>query len=128
MAWKKGQSGNKKGRPRLNEIEKQNVEYFKEQLKKYSVDALDVLHKLLLESFNQDIKFKCAKYILDRTYGTNFVAEQNIETDKELKVVLISKNGKDVDTEEIEELISEEECIWNEEEQDDWGTDDIYKG
>ena len=75
LAWKTGQSGNRKGRPRLDEVEKQNVAYFKQQLKKYSVTALEELFELMSNSINQDIRYKCATYILDRCYGRDFVAE-----------------------------------------------------
>lgn len=58
LAWKTGQSGNRKGRPRLDEVEKQNVAYFKQQLKKYSVTALEELFELMSNSINQDIRYK----------------------------------------------------------------------
>lgn len=129
MAWKKGQSGNKKGRPKLDEVEKQNVSYFKQQLKKYSVPALEELFELMTNSINQDIRFKCATYILDRCYGKEFVAERMEEQKKDIKIQLITRQGTEVDQTLIDK---EEQELWNEaimeDDTDDWGTDDIYLG
>lgn len=129
MAWKTGQSGNKKGRPRLDEVEKQNVSYFKTQLKKYSVPALEELFELMTNSINQDIRYKCATYILDRCYGKEFVAERMEEQSKDIKIQLITRQGTEVDQTLIDK---EEQELWNEaimeDDTDDWGTDDIYLG
>ncbi|MBT9764456.1 hypothetical protein GPK73_08375 [Coprococcus comes] len=84
MAWKKGQSGNRTGRPKLNEVEKQNVSYFKKQLKKYSVSALEELFELMANSVNQDIRYKCATYILDRCYGKVLQRTMQRKTEKEV--------------------------------------------
>lgn len=126
MAWKTGQSGNRKGRPKLNEVEKQNVSYFKQQLKKYSVPALEELFELMTNSVNQDIRYKCATYLLDRCFGKDFVAERLEEQNKDITIQLITRQGAEVD----QSLIDEQE-LWNEaieEDTDDWGTDDIYLG
>lgn len=129
MAWKTGQSGNKKGRPRLDEVEKQNVSYFKQKLKEYSVPALEELFELMTNSFNQDIKYKCATYILDRCYGKDFVAEKLEEQSKDITIKLITRQGTEVDQALIDK---EEQEMWNEaimeDDTDDWGTDDIYLG
>ena len=129
MAWKTGQSGNKKGRPRLDEVEKQNVSYFKQQLKKYSVPALEELFELMTNSINQDIRYKCATYILDRCYGKEFVAERMEEQSKDIKIQLITRQGTEVDQTLIDK---EEQEMWNEaimeDDTDDWGSDDIYLG
>lgn len=126
LAWKTGQSGNRKGRPKLNEVEKQNVSYFKQQLKKYSVPALEELFELMTNSVNQDIRYKCATYLLDRCFGKDFVAERLEEQNKDITIQLITRQGAEVD----QSLIDEQE-LWNEaieEDTDDWGTDDIYLG
>lgn len=128
MAWKTGQSGNKKGRPRLDEVEKQNVSYFKQRLKEYSVPALEELFELMTNSINQDIRYKCATYILDRCYGKEFVAERMEEQSKDIKIQLITRQGTEVDQTLIDK---EEQEMWNEameDDTDDWGTDDIYLG
>ena len=128
MAWKTGQSGNKKGRPKLDEVEKQNVSYFKQQLKKYSVPALEELFELMTSSMNQEIRYKCATYILDRCYGKDFVAERLEEQSKDIRIHLITRQGAEIDQSLIDE---EEQKAWNEaieEDSDDWGTDDIYLG
>lgn len=128
MPFKKGQSGNKKGRPKLDEVEKQNVAYFKQQLKRYSVVALEELYDLMCNSFNPEIRYKCATYILDRSYGKDFVAEKAEDDNKNIKIQLFVKDGKEVDQTEISKI---EEDIWNDvedESDDDWGLDDIYYG
>lgn len=129
MAWKKGQSGNRKGRPKLNEVEKQNVTFFKQQLKKYSVPALEELFELMTNSINQDIRYKCATYILDRCFGKDFVAERLEEQNKDIKIQLVTRQGTEVDQALIDK---EEQEMWNEaimeDDTDDWGTDDIYLG
>lgn len=130
MPFKKGQSGNKKGRPKLNEVEKQNVAYFKQQLKNYSVVALEELYDLMCNSFNPEIRYKCATYILDRCYGRDFVAEQSTDENKDIKITLITKQGKKVDNElfeaiENELLEMEKDCL--EDDDEEWGND-IYLG
>lgn len=128
MAWKTGQSGNRKGRPRLNEVEKQNASFFKKQLKKYSVPALEELYELMTNSINQDIRYKCATYLLDRCFGKDFVAERLEEQNKDITIQLITRAGTEVDQTLIDEELQES---WNEaieEDTDDWGTDDIYLG
>lgn len=132
MAWKAGESGNKKGRPVLNEVEKQNVTYFKQQLKKYSVLALEELFELMTNSINQDIRYKCATYILERCYGKDFIAEHSEEQNKGIRIELVSQKGKDINEkamQEIEEEILniENEDSWDEEDEN-WGDDDIYLG
>lgn len=127
MAWKIGQSGNRNGRPRLNEVEKQNVSYFRQQLKKYSVPALEELYELMTNSLNQDIRYKCATYILDRCFGKDFVAEKLEEQNQDIRIQLVTVQGTEVN----QALIDGEEELWNEtmtEDTDDWGTDDIYLG
>ena len=104
------------------------TEYFKKQLKKYSVSALEELFELMANSVNQDIRYKCATYILDRCYGKDFVAERLEEQNKDIRIQLITRQGTEVDQSLIDK---EEQELWNEaieEDTDDWGTDDIYLG
>ena len=131
LAWKTGQSGNRKGRPRLDEVEKQNVAYFKQQLKKYSVTALEELFELMSNSINQDIRYKCATYILDRCYGRDFVAERLEGQDKDIRIQLITTGETYQPNEQDEQEIwnVENNTDWMEEDTDgDWGADDIYLG
>lgn len=113
----------------MDEVEKQNVSYFKQQLKKYSVPALEELFELMTNSISQDIRYKCATYILDRCYGKDFVAEKmDEEKNREIKIQLITRQGLEVDQTAIDE---QEQELWDEvieEDEDDWGTDDIYLG
>ncbi len=107
MTWTKGESGNKLGRPKRNEIEKQNIAHFKEQLKKYSVTALDELVELMQTSMNQEIRFKCCTYILDKYLGKNFAVEEEEQKQEDNKVCinLISVKG----TEPNETILKDEE-------------------
>lgn len=107
MPWKKGQSGNRKGRPALDEKQKQNVSIFKNRLKQYSVVALEELINMMMTTTNQEIKYKICTYILDKTYGKNFIAEQFTENNDIININLIPVPSKT-------------------EEDDEWGSDDIY--
>ena len=102
---------------------------FKQRLKEYSVHALEELFELMTNSINQDIRFKCATYILDRCYGKEFVAERMEEQSKDIKIQLVTRQGTEVDQALIDK---EEQELWNEaimeDDTDDWGTDDIYLG
>ena len=101
---------------------------FKQRLKEYSVPALEELFELMTNSINQDIRFKCATYILDRCYGKDFVAEKLEEQNKDITIKLITRQGTEVDQALIDK---EEQEMWNEaimeDDTDDWGTD-IYLG
>lgn len=127
MPWIKGQSGNKGGRPVLNEVEKQNVSYFKEELKRHSVIALEELVNLMVNSQNPEMKYKCSTYILDRCYGRDFVAERMEEQNKDIRIHLVTVQNNEVDSEWIEEQIKEAEELKEENIDSEW-MDDIYLG
>lgn len=99
----------KKGRPVLNELEKQHRTYFIQQLKKYSVSALEELFDMMMNSNSQEIKYKCATYILDKCYGKEFVADGKETQDNELVVRLISVPAKEIDFKQAENEIRQVE-------------------
>lgn len=113
MPWEKGQSGNKNGRPALNEKQKQNVAIFKKRLKEHSVVALDELINMMMTTTNQELKYKICTYILDKTYGKNFIAEQFDEKDDTININLIP-------------VPSDRNIIYQDDTDEDWGMDDRY--
>lgn len=143
MAWKKGESGNRKGRPRRTEKEKMQVEQFREQLQMYSVEALETLVNILRYSLNQELQYKVGIYILNRTFGTEFVAVSDLSEDKTINLVMNVVKGKEIDSQladkEVSQTLSEgvmfedekASDVWNmlsDDEQDDWDgwDEDIY--
>ncbi|HIX99550.1 MAG TPA: hypothetical protein H9974_08530 [Candidatus Dorea intestinigallinarum] len=75
MAWQKGTSGNPRGRPRHNEIEKQNKENFEQELKKYSSEALETIVELIHSPLNHSLRFKASVWVLEHIYGKDFHIE-----------------------------------------------------
>ena len=143
MAWKKGESGNRKGRPRRTEKEKMQVEQFREQLQMYSVEALETRVNILRYSLNQELQYKVGIYILNRTFGTEFVAVSDLSEDKTINLVMNVVKGKEIDSQladkEVSQTLSEgvmfedekASDVWNmlsDDEQDDWDgwDEDIY--
>ena len=110
MTWTKGESGNKLGRPKRNEIEKQNIAHFNGQIKKHYATALQELVELMQNSMNEDIRFKCCTYILDKYLGKNFVVEEEEQRQEDNRVCinLISVKGTEPDETNLKD---EEEWI-----------------
>lgn len=92
MPWKTGVSGNPKGRPKRTQIEKLEIEQFKNKLKEYSVDALETIYNFMFsEKVDFATRYKCAAYILDKTYGKTFVAID--EVDEQDRTIIIHVNS-----------------------------------
>lgn len=140
MPWQKGESGNKNGRPKLNEVEKKNVTYFKQQLRRYSKVALEELIKLMTNSVNEDVKFKCATYVLNHTYGKDFIAELDEQSNEQnITINLLSVGEQYTLTEQDKEDIEKAEQgipLEKEEDMESWEMDstdddweqDVYDG
>lgn len=135
--WKSGKSGNPKGRPRRSETEKQQIEEFKQKLKEYSVDAVEVLHSLMMGAFDSSTRFRCATWILEKTYGTSLVAvEEGTEQEKTINIILNPVQGLEIDMEEAEKEIwtiennmnyaEEQNNDWELDLDEDWGEDSVY--
>lgn len=75
MAYKQGETGNPTGRPRESAEHKKAKDLFIKELKKYSPTALKNILEIASDNrlSNKD-RFKANEYILNHTFGNNFVA------------------------------------------------------
>lgn len=102
MAFKKGESGNLKGRPKISDKDKELKKKFIQQMKAYAPEALETLFDIMQDTKSKD-RLKAATYIIDKCFGSNFVAIDNDKTinDNNL-VVRIVRAGKKEDEEDWE--------------------------
>lgn len=134
MAWKKGQSGNKAGRPRRNEEEKRNIQEFRKKLREHSLEALDIVIDIMESSFDQNLRFKACMFIIDKTFGREYVAEQVEEQARKVEIKLLPVEGKPVDCDmvekEINSVLRDKDNITDDDDwgidNDDWDDTDIY--
>lgn len=99
MPFKKGQSGNKRGRPPKSEYERYCQKEFEKALKECSPDALEVLVSLMRRGDNST-RLKAAQFILDKSFGSagGFLLDKEPER-QSLTINLIPKTREDMDNE-----------------------------
>lgn len=119
----------RKNKP-LTDEEKINREFFEEKLKEHSIEALNTIVFLMNNSFDNNVRFKASKYLLDKVTGTEFsVFENKTENDRELIVTIRTEdsNSMEFDNDWIERQIEEieQDNDLDDDEQDDWGSE-IY--
>ena len=119
----------RKNKP-LTDEEKINREFFEEKLKEHSIEALNTIVFLMNNSFDNNVRFKASKYLLDKVMGTEFsVFENKTENDRELIVTIRTENSDsiEIDNDWIERQIEEieQDNDLDDDEQDDWGSE-IY--
>lgn len=72
MGFKQGTSGNPKGRPKMNDDEKEQREEFKNLLRSATVPALRSIIEIANSKCSKD-RFNACKYIVDKAFGNNTV-------------------------------------------------------
>lgn len=70
MPFIKGQSGNRKGRPKQTQEQKHEKEQFIKLLKESTVTSLQSIISIANDRYSKD-RFNACKYILDKAYGVN---------------------------------------------------------
>ncbi|MBM6751312.1 hypothetical protein H6A65_07375 [Mediterraneibacter glycyrrhizinilyticus] len=139
IPWEKGKSGNPKGRKPRTEKEALKIEEFKEKLKEYSTEALDVLVDILRYGMNPELRYKVAVYILDKYVGKDFKVISDDLTNKDMNITVSVVPAAGIDNrlidKEVSDVLSEDTDTNNDEwdllsddEQDDWDgwDEDIY--
>ena len=97
MGFVKGASGNPKGRPKLNDDEKEQREEFKKLLRTATVPALRSIIEIANSKCSKD-RFNACRFIIEKAYGNNTVFLSESMEDIEpviIRVMPYQKKDKD---------------------------------
>lgn len=109
MAFKQGNSGNKLGRPRLNQREKDEREEIKRVLKANVLPVIDTLISIAT-SKNHPSCVKAAQIVLDRAYGNSIFLDTTDLEDQVINVIVSraeTKQGKNNNDDDDEAWLEE---------------------
>lgn len=92
-SYKKGQSGNPRGRPKQTEEQKQEKRDALEIMKAAAPDAARLLTEWAMdEKLRADLRIRCAETVMDRVYGK---ASQPIEGNLGAEIRVVIEGGED---------------------------------
>ena len=103
-----------RGRPVLDERQKDIREKFRDALRKASPKAIKTILEIMQDSTCRSVdRLRAAEFILQHTFGTDFQAIEPSEHDKELAVHIISVKTKQKEREQ-EKLLNnpEDNEVW----------------
>lgn len=131
---------NKRGRPVLNEREKNVREKYRTALKKKAPEALKVIVEVMEDLTARPVdRLRAAEWILTHCFGNDFIAVESNESDRTIEVRLVSVCGRKKEENEINQnsetlISSEDEKEWdagNKEieiyDPSDWDVDEDFK-
>ena len=116
--FKKGESGNNKGRPKMSESEKQAKKDFISKLKQYSPLALETLIDVMKSDTAKSAdKVRAAEFVIEKTYGKDFYVYDDNNQDQEQQINLVIKHIRRERQGENKSVVDEvDEC----ENEEDW--------
>lgn len=110
---------------------KQRKQDFNSKLKAYSPVALDNVITIAENSFDANTRLKANMFLIEKAVGKNFsLLEQNndAEHNKKTQITLqIVEPKQDIDIDGIENEITEELTNNDNDDNEPWGLDDIYR-
>ena len=93
MSFKKGASGNPKGRPKYSQQQKQERDLFKELLKSSTLSALESIIEISQDKHSKD-RFNACRYLIDKAYGANALLLDNKDDDSSVFIIVRSGEKK----------------------------------